>query len=259
MGQIAWAGQMALGNVSDIPNGGVCVWRLPPDSSCASVGRSLLNAAMTGLGLDRELVENAVLAGSELVTNALNHGLQPESPHAVVSPELWVWARATPVPQIVLGVFDICRRSWPDTARRDLLDEHGKGIGIVDFVADRWGAHLSRSRLCPQMPGKVVWCAFGMTGRWPDAALTAAPAVVARHLALAVTARGVENVEDRHRRGVALVSVPVGGFGAVNVWVEPRHLTLTSPDGARDRRPLVDLHDLVEDVVRRNEESEAGR
>jgi hypothetical protein len=99
------------------------------------------------LGLAGDLVDAAVLAVSELTTNALRHGLRAGGPYAPVVPaELWVWARATPAPQLVVAVFDTCRSSWPDTTPRDLLDERGKGIGIVGVVADTWGAHLSRSR-----------------------------------------------------------------------------------------------------------------
>jgi hypothetical protein len=55
------------------------------------------------------------------------------------------------------------------------------------------------------------------------------------------------------------VSVPFAGRGAVNVWVEPRSLTFTDPGGTRVRRPVVELHDLAEHLVRRIEESREER
>jgi hypothetical protein len=131
-------------------------------------------------------------------TNALHHGLRAGSYAPAVPAELWIWARVTPAPQLVVTVFDTCRSSWPDTTPRDLLDEHGKGVGI-------------------------------------------------------------DNVSHRHEHGVSLVSVPLAGHSALNVWVEPRSLAFTDPAGTRVRRPLVDLQDLAEHLVRRTEESREGR
>ncbi|HEV7933120.1 MAG TPA: hypothetical protein VGP70_12535 [Actinomadura sp.] len=193
-------------------------------------------------------------------TNALHHGLRAGSYAPAVPAELWIWARVTPAPQLVVTVFDTCRSSWPDTTPRDLLDEHGKGVGIVGVVADAWGAHLSRSRLDPgRAPGKAVWSAFTLPGPWSDAGLSVPPAIAARHLAATLAARGIDNVGHRHEHGVSLVSVPLAGHSALNVWVEPRSLAFTDPAGTRVRRPLVDLQDLAEHLVRRTEESREGR
>ncbi|MFB4302264.1 hypothetical protein [Actinomadura sp. NTSP31] len=149
------------------------------------------------------------------------------------------------VRQLVVSVFDTCRSSFPDAGPRDLLDEHGRGIGIVSMLGVGWGAHRSRSRLGDGRPGKAVWCAFLLRTSWPNPRLTAPPTLAARHLAETLTGRGVRNVEHRHGRGVSLVTVPVAG-AEVNVWVEPTHLTYSAPDGSRVRRPMADLHDIVE-------------
>jgi hypothetical protein len=41
-----------------------------------------------------------------LATNALNHGLRAGPYDPVVPPELWIWRRITPAPQLVVAVFD---------------------------------------------------------------------------------------------------------------------------------------------------------
>lgn len=40
---------------------------------------------------------------------------------------------------------------------REPSDESGRGLLLVDALADRWGVG-------ERDPGKVVWCAFGKTG-----------------------------------------------------------------------------------------------
>src|SRR5690606_32119076 len=124
MGQNVQSGHISIGHAFDISRGGMCAWRLPVDESCASVARSLLSMTMTTLGLERDTSDDAVLAVSELATNALTHS------GAATAPELWVWARATPKPQLVISIFDACRSSWPTTTAGDLLDDHGRGRGI---------------------------------------------------------------------------------------------------------------------------------
>ncbi|MEU8800516.1 ATP-binding protein [Spirillospora sp. NPDC048819] len=234
----------------------MCAWRLPTDASCASVARSLLSIAMTTLGLDRDTADDAILAASELATNALHHGLNAGPETLTAPPELWVWARATPTPQLVLTVFDTCRTSWPDTTPRDLLDDHGRGIGIVGMLAEAWGAHPTRSICTQGVPGKAVWSAFPLSGPWPNARTTAPPMLAARHLAAILTARGVTNVTHRHGRGVSLVTIPLGRNEETNIWIEPGHLSYTTPTGTRHRRPMIDLHDATETLIHHLEESQ---
>ncbi|MFD0854124.1 hypothetical protein ACFQ07_17945, partial [Actinomadura adrarensis] len=87
---------------------------------------------------------------------------------------------------------------------------------------------------------------------WPGAGMTAPPILVARHLVSTLAVRGVQAV-PRHGRGISLVSVPLGSGSEMNVWVEPRHLSCVV-DGARVRRPIADLYDTVEELVRCREQ-----
>lgn len=249
MVQIVQSGQMTVGHAADIALGGMCAWRLPADASCASVARSLLGIAMAKLGLDRGTTDDAVLAASELATNALTHS------GTTVAPELWVWARTTPKPQLVISIFDACRSSWPTTTAGDLLDDHGRGIGIVAMLAAAWGAHPSRSICTGGAQGKAVWAAFPLPGPWPDPRTTAPPMLAARHVAATLTARGISHVTHRHGQGVSLVTIPFGGNKETNIWIEPGHLSYTLPNGTRHRRPVIDLHDTTETLVHHLEES----
>lgn len=253
MPQIAQSGHMTIGHAADIALGGMCAWRLPTDASSASVARSLLNIAMTTLGLDRDTADDAILAASELATNALNHALHAGSGTPIAPPELWVWARVTPKPQLVVSVFDTYRSAWPDTAPRDLLDDHGKGLNIISMLAATWGAHPSRSICSGGTPGKAVWCAFDLPGPWPNPSTTAPPIPVARHLASALTGRGLADVAHHHGKGVSLVSIPRPSGEDINVWIEPRHLTYSTANQSRVRRPVVELYDVAEDLIRRHE------
>ncbi|MFI0355937.1 ATP-binding protein [Actinomadura sp. 9N407] len=263
MEQKVQPGHVIDGHVADIAKGGMCAWRLPADAGCASIGRSLVQIALTTMGLGRDIVDDASLVASELATNALHHGLRAVPSAPIVPPELWVWARTRPVRQLVVSVFDSCRSSWPDTTPHGLLDEHGRGIGIVGAVADGWGAHLSRSRLCTGgVPGKAVWAVFALPGPWPDARTTAPPMLAARHLASTLISCGIEDVTYRHGRSVSLLSIRLRKEETrekvrdeVNVWVEPGHLSFTDSSGSRVRRPIVDLHDVAESLVRRYEET----
>src|SRR5258708_3213378 len=144
------------GDPRGILNGGSPNWQMPSDGTCARQCRSLLHATMTALRLPADLIDAGVLAVSELASNCSQH-CQPYD--LAVPPELWIWSRNDPAPQLVVAVFDTCRGRWPDRNRHaDLLDERGKGLGLVDAVTDQWGAHLTRSRLGSlRAPGKTVW------------------------------------------------------------------------------------------------------
>jgi hypothetical protein len=54
---------------------------------------------------------------------------------------------------------------------------------------------------------------------------------------------------------VSLVSIPFARRGGLNVWVEPKTFTFVDTDRTRVCRPLIDLHDLTEHLLRRIEEA----
>lgn len=254
MAQIAQSGHFAIGRAGDVAYGGMCAWRLAPDETGPSTARSVLTIAMTSLGLGRDLVDAAALAVSELATNSLSHGLRATPSSPIVAPELWMWVRSTPVPQLVVSVYDTCRTTWPDTAPKDLLDEHGKGLNIVSLVSADWGAHPTRSCLQAGTPGKAVWAAFNLPASWPHHHTSTHPMQAARHLASTLTARGIQNVTQHHGNAISLVTIPLPSGEKLNVWLSPTHIAFADHHGTYSRRPTIDLYDTAETLVRRYEQ-----
>ena len=89
-----------------------------------------------------ELLELVVLLTSELVTNAVVHGLGPVQLRLIDDG-----------PRLRVEVSDGETTSLPLESRRPApVEASGRGLLIVDRLADRWGC---RQRRTP--PGKVVW------------------------------------------------------------------------------------------------------
>ncbi|MFE5036785.1 ATP-binding protein [Streptomyces sp. NPDC056683] len=117
---------------------------LPSHRSSVRVARRSVRARLTGWGLSREVCEDAVLLVSELATNAVIHTLSV---------------------RILCGmglISDGCVRlevhdhdySGGGLPRRDPGpdDEGGRGLLLVEQLADSWG--VDRSRLTS---GHAVW------------------------------------------------------------------------------------------------------
>ncbi|OKJ26727.1 ATP-binding protein [Streptomyces sp. CB01580] len=98
-----------------------------------------------------ELSSDAALLVSELATNALLHGAVPERLFRV---------RLALMPGVLrIEVSDACgERPCGPGARVGAGDESGRGLLIVDRVADRWGAE-SRT------VGKTVFAELALTAR----------------------------------------------------------------------------------------------
>jgi anti-sigma regulatory factor (Ser/Thr protein kinase) len=113
----------------------------------AEVGRARRWArsrlAGSGIGADEPLAETLILLVSELVTNAVVHTGCP----AVLRLCLQGGAEAATVR---LEVADSSAR--PPTPRHAEGDEtNGRGLELVDGLADRWGWNLEGA-------GKRIWC-----------------------------------------------------------------------------------------------------
>jgi hypothetical protein len=112
----------------------------------AEVGRARRWArsrlAGSGIGADEPVAETLILLISELVTNAVVHTGCP-----AVLRMLFPTAPAAPVR---VEVADASRTPpHPRHARRD--ETGGRGLELVDGLADRWGWQ-------PEGAGKRVWC-----------------------------------------------------------------------------------------------------
>lgn len=119
---------------------------LPHTPLAVGVARGALRLILRAHGLG-ELLITAELLVSELVTNAHVHAPGPSCLRVKRSGKwlrLSVWDTSSKPPRL----------PHPCGADR----EEGRGIGIVEELADRWG-HYSLG--APVPAGKLVWCELG--------------------------------------------------------------------------------------------------
>jgi len=100
-----------------------------------------------------ERSDDVVVVLSELLTNALRHAL-PQADRG--------WPRRPirfgllqPGPCVICAVADQSRKV-PVLREPEILDETGRGLHVVDGLADAWGYTP------PDEEGKVVWAVFGL-------------------------------------------------------------------------------------------------
>jgi PAS domain S-box-containing protein len=118
---------------------GAAAFRIEATESAVVDARRLVEHHLTGSGLPRTLIEDTVLTTSELVTNAIVHGVGP------VDLRLRTNGR-----EVLLEVQD--RATYqPRKLRPTTEDEHGRGLQIVAALAVRWGTRATED-------GKSVWC-----------------------------------------------------------------------------------------------------
>ncbi|MEU5987541.1 ATP-binding protein [Spirillospora sp. NPDC047418] len=219
-------------------SGGSCVWRLPADEGGPAAARRLVRQTMSELRLDGDVIEDGRLAVSETATNALRHARGGR-------PELWIWARTVPSPQLVVSVFDGARTSTPHASGAGLLDEHGKGLGLVREVTADWGSTPTRSRVSgAPVRGKAVWFALPLPRDWPGLHYRVRPDTAARCLLLNLTRRGFKGARSTAEDGMSLLMLP-----SLTVWVHRRTFCWWSSPHRYTRRPLIDLQDTTELLV----------
>jgi len=117
---------------------------LPDGPEGASFARRATARAAELWRLDREMTETALLLVSELATNAIRHGTPPV--------RLSLRLDADRLRVEVTDASPALPRLGP--AGPDQVG--GRGLQIVQQLAARWGAHVSRSRI-----GKTVWFELG--------------------------------------------------------------------------------------------------
>lgn len=110
---------------------------LPLDVDAPAAARRGARAMLTGWGYHhRDWLDTAMVVISELVANAVRHG------GGCLSLDLH--ARDG---QVTIGVAD---GSAVLPRRRDADDDGGRGLAVVEALADRWGVHDHHE-------GKRVW------------------------------------------------------------------------------------------------------
>jgi two-component sensor histidine kinase len=116
--------------------------KLEPTPLAPGAARRFVARELETLG-HPELVEDAQLIVSELVTNSVRY--VPDRP-------LWVDLRRVEK-QVILEIWD-CSTDPPVAKDPDFLAEGGRGLHVVDALGPEFGYNL----LCC---GKVTWVALG--------------------------------------------------------------------------------------------------
>lgn len=119
---------------------------LPEGPVSSSVARRSLRAACEGVG-DAVDVDDVLLCGAELVTNALLHG----SPPVVLEIEVKEDVLRVAVHDSRPGAVEQHRPMTSDTAA-------GRGLQIVESLATRWG-------VAPYEGGKAIWFEIDLKGQ----------------------------------------------------------------------------------------------
>ncbi|GAA3911707.1 ATP-binding protein [Streptomyces sp. W16] len=117
----------------------------PCEPSTAEIGRRLLRDVLGIWRLDN-LADHAALIVTELIANATRHTPCHEIRLLVERPS------AT---RLRVGVLDREPARLPTLSQADADDESGRGLLLIDAVADRWGYDLRSSGGRPW--GKEVW------------------------------------------------------------------------------------------------------
>ncbi|MEV0406465.1 ATP-binding protein [Actinoallomurus sp. NPDC050550] len=113
--------------------------RLDEDPAAVITARTLVATVLTSW--DTDLIEDAILVTSELVTNAIAHGNAPVT--------LTITVRTEPEPTVILDVTD----ASPDLPVQDLPGEVGHfGLWIAE--------ELARVTIHPTTTGKTVRAEF---------------------------------------------------------------------------------------------------
>jgi len=124
----------------------------PCEPSTAELGRELVRDVLGVWHLDG-LADHAALIITELIANACRHTPCPEIRLTVARPS------AT---RLRVGVVDRDPSRLPLLSQVADHDESGRGLLLVDAVADRWGYDLHGSDRRPW--GKEVWAELRTEG-----------------------------------------------------------------------------------------------
>lgn len=106
--------------------------------------REFVRSALADWGFGEVRADDVLVCVSELATNALVHGVPPGRGY-----RLMLWLRDEG--QVRVEVHD---SGDGEPGVREPDGESGRGLVIVEALADRWGVG-------ERVPGKVVWCEFG--------------------------------------------------------------------------------------------------
>ncbi|MGI8648673.1 MAG: ATP-binding protein [Mycobacteriales bacterium] len=90
--------------------------------------------------------DDAILATSELVSNAILHAPPVQHMRLVLTQS-----------HVVLEVVDSSLEQ-PHAKPPDFAAESGRGLFLIERIAERWGSDAVLDRFTQRPTGKVVWC-----------------------------------------------------------------------------------------------------
>jgi anti-sigma regulatory factor (Ser/Thr protein kinase) len=129
------------------------VWALHKDAQTVGRTRAIMRTELSALGLSSDVVDDAVLMVSELVTNAFMYGDGPYELilHVDVKEIMCVVVDGSPI--------------LPSPAPFDVQAEHGRGLRIIARLSDGfYGCHPQRYATHPDLVGKATWFALPRQG-----------------------------------------------------------------------------------------------
>lgn len=118
------------------------------DAQASSLARRFVTDAVTRMvPASNALIDDVVLATSELVTNAVTASRTDFDAQIVVTVEVLQADVRISVSDEAVGM--------PRPMNALNVDVHGRGLAIVDALARRWGVDVTSPG-----PGKTVWASF---------------------------------------------------------------------------------------------------
>ncbi len=141
-----------------------------PDSP--RIARSLTRTTLQGWGLP-ELIEDATVVVSELVTNALRYGLPTSGRHRPLPPasteQPFLLSLVHHGGSVLCAVFDP-GAEVPMVREPDYFQESGRGLHVLQSLAESWGWTT------PDRHGKAVWALLQTTKECQPDGLPVGPA-----------------------------------------------------------------------------------
>lgn len=120
--------------------------RLPFDPSTASMARTKLAAFLTVNGATSSVIDDALLVISEMIGNAVRHGVPTPDGSVEVS-----WAISGDL--LELSVFDGGSGGSLTPIDFDADSLSGRGLSIINRIADRWWVDMSHgTRVNAELP-----------------------------------------------------------------------------------------------------------
>jgi len=111
--------------------------RLPFEASTPSIARTKLAAFLIRHGLGDAVIDNAMIVLSEMIANAVAHGTPDQSGRMEIT-----WAVAGDL--LELSVLDAGSGATLKPVDFDEDSLSGRGLSIINRVADRWWVDLSQ-------------------------------------------------------------------------------------------------------------------